>query len=203
MIFLNNRLRQILLTIYLFLLLLSIHGQEKQSVTIDLGLSQTYKGFFYLFNGVVEFGAGYNHRLIDHLYVGGSFHIDYLSRSNSSARTIVYKPKVNINYNAKVSSWLSINPIVFVGYSFVNISNGEFDYAETQNGVTTGAELKFIWFTPSTVDYYLFGRFDYIILDKDENFTLLNYYRRVYLTSFGIGIKIKPKERKFDPKIYD
>ncbi len=170
-------------------------AQEKRNVTINLGLSQTYKGFFYLFNGIVDVGAAYNHQIIKGLYGGASFHIDYLSRSNSSARTIVYKPKLNLNYNIKTTSWLSINPLVFAGYSFVNISNGEYNYAETQNGFNTGAELKFIWYTQGTVDYYLFGRYDFIYLNEDKSFTLLEYYRKVHLTSFGIGIKIKPKEQ--------
>lgn len=172
----------------------SLVAQEKRNVTIDLGLSQTYKGFFYLFSGVVEVGAAYNHQIVKSLYGGASFHMDYLSRGNSSARTIVYKPKLNINYNIKTTSWLSINPMVFAGYSFLNISNGEFNYAETQSGFTSGAELKFIWYSEASVDYYLFGRFDFIYLDEDLNFTQLEYYRKVYLTSFGLGIKIKPKK---------
>lgn len=85
--------------------------------------------------------------------------------------------------------------MIFAGYSFVNISNGDYDYAETQNGFNTGAELKFIWYTQGKVDYYLFGRYDFIYLNEDISFTLLEYYRKVQLTSFGFGIKIKPKER--------
>ena len=187
------RKANIILLVALFSFI-SIFAQEKRNVTIDLGLSQTYKGFFYLYNGVVEVGAAYNHQIVKYLYGGVSFHIDYLSRSNSAARTIVYKPKLNLNYNFKVTPWLSINPMVFAGYSFVNISNGEFNYAETQKGFNSGVELKFIWYSPASVDYYLFGRFDYIYLKNDLDFTLLEYYRKVYLTSFGLGIKIKPKK---------
>ena len=196
-------------TIITFLAILfsyfSLTAQEKQNVTIDLGLSQNYKGFFYLYNGVVEFGLTYNHQIVKSLYGGASFHIDFLSRSNSSARTIVYKPKVNLNYNFKTTSWSSINPMVFVGYSFVNISNGEFNYAETQKGFNTGAELKFIWYSKAKVDYYFFGRYDFIYLNEDLNFTQLEYYRKLHLSSFGIGIKIKPKKnvRYPTPKTMD
>jgi len=180
---------------------ISITAQEKRNVTIDLGLSQTYKGFFYLYNGVIELGAAYNHQIVKSLYGGVSFHIDYLSRSNSSTRTIVYKPKLNVNYNFKITQWFSINPMVFLGYSFLNLSNGEFQYADTQKGVISGVELKFIWNSLASVDYYFFGRYDYIYLKEDVNFTLLEYYRKVYLTSFGIGIKIKPKnEVRYKPR---
>lgn len=177
-----------------FFFYLAIFAQEKRNVTIDLGLSQTYKGFFYLYNGIVEVGATYNHQIVKSLYGGGSFHLDYLSRSNSSARTIVYKPKLNFNYNFKINHWFSINPMVNAGYSFVNISNGEFDYTETQMGFNAGVELKLIWYSQASVDYYFFGRYDHLYLKEDVNFTLLEYYRKVHLTSFGLGIKIKPKK---------
>lgn len=85
--------------------------------------------------------------------------------------------------------------MVFVGYSFLNISNGEFNYTEIQKGFNTGAELKFIWYSQASVDYYIFGRYDFIYLDEDLSFTQLEYYRKVHLSSFGIGIKIKPKNK--------
>lgn len=171
-----------------------LSAQEKRYFTLDLGLSQTYRGFFYLYNGIVEFGATYNHQIIKSLYGGASFHMDYLSRSNTTARTIVYKPAINLNYNFIINHWFSINPLVAAGYSFVNISNDEFGYADTQKGFDLGAELRFIWYSQASVDYYFFGRYDFIYLKEDVNFTQLEYYRRVNLTSFGLGIKIKPKK---------
>jgi hypothetical protein len=186
--------RTIIIPLAVYFSCFSISAQESQQVTIDMGLSQTYKGFFYLYNGIVEFGLTYNHQIIENLYAGASFHLDYLSRNNSSARTIVYKPKVNLNYNIMTTSWLSINPMVFAGYSFVNLSNSEFNYVETQNGFNTGAELKFIWYSKAKVDYYIFGRYDFIYLDEDLSFTRLEYYRKLHLSSFGIGIKIKPQK---------
>ena len=190
---LNSLRKAIIILVAALFSYISVNAQEKRNITIDLGLSQTYKGFFYLYSGIVEVGAAYNHHIVKNLYGGASFHIDYLSRSNSSARTIVYKPKVNLNYDFKITSWFRINPMVFAGYSFVNISNAEYDYSETQKGFITGTELKLILHSTSPVDYYLFGRFDYIYLKKDLNFTHLEYYRKVYLTSFGIGVKIKSK----------
>jgi len=197
---LNYRIALIILS---FLCISSAFSQKKNYFTIDLGLTQTYKGFFYLYDGVVDIGAGYNRHILDHLYGGFSFHIDYLDRSGSSARTIVYKPKVNLSYDIQVSSWFTINPVAFVGYSFLNLSNTEYDYAESQNGINCGADLRLLWETSSRLDYYLFGRYDYIYLTEDRNFTQLDYYRRVHLSSFGIGVKIKSRQdSKFDPDIY-
>ena len=48
---------------------LSVFSQEKSNFSFDLGLSQTYKGFFYLYDGVVDVGIGYNIKMIGGLYV--------------------------------------------------------------------------------------------------------------------------------------
>ena len=188
---LNYRIALIILS---FLLFNSVFSQKRNYFNVDLGLSQTYKGFFYLFDGVVDIGAGYNRHIIDQFYGGFSFHLDYLSRSGSSARTIVYKPKVNLGYDINVSSRFSINPMIFAGYSFLNLSNKEFNYTENQNGINCGGEIRLVWNTGKRLDYFIFGRYDYIYLTEDKNFTHLEYYRRVHLTSFGIGVKIKSRQ---------
>jgi hypothetical protein len=163
---------------------------------VDAGLTQTYKGFFYLFDGIVDVGAGYNHHLVKGLFAGPSLHLDFLNRKNTSGRTLVYKPKVNILYEIQITNRFGIVPVASVGYSFLNISNKEFGYKETQQGINLSGDLRFIWKTNDRLDFYIFGRYDYIFLDKDEEFTRLDYYRNVYLTSFGIGIKIKPKDHE-------
>jgi len=188
---------------FIFILSGSSLLSQKNYFNVDLGLSQTYKGFFYLYDGVIDAGAGYNHHLIDHFYGGFSFHIDYLNRSNTSARTMVYKPKASLSYDINIGSWFAINPVVFVGYSFLNLSNKEYNYTENQNGINCGGELRLVWRTENRVDLFIFGRYDYIYLTEDINFTQLEYYRRVHLSSFGIGLKIKSRrEAKFDPDIF-
>jgi len=169
-------------------------SQEKHYFGIDAGLTQTYKGFFYLYDGIVDIGASYHRNIMKGLYGGGSFHIDYLSRGNTSSRTLVYKPKVNMGYHIKAATWLTINPIAFIGYSFVSISNKEFDYGETQTGINSGVELRVVWNNKSRLESYIFGRYDFIYLSKDASFTQLEYYRKVHLSSFGIGVKIKSKK---------
>ena len=176
---------------------------QKNYFNVDLGLSQTYKGFFYLYDGIIDIGAGYNRHIMDHFYGGFSFHIDYLNRSNTSARTMVYKPKASLSYDINVGSWFAINPIVFVGYSFLNLSNKEYNYTDNQNGINCGGELRLVWRTENRLDFFIFGRYDYIYLTEDINFTQLEYYRRVHLSSFGLGLKIKSRrDAKFDPDIF-
>jgi len=192
------KIRSIGILLFSIILLsnLNCYSQEKSYFNVDVGLSQTYKGFFYLFDGVIDVGAGYNYRLVKDLYAGPSFHMDFLNRKNTSGRTQVYKPKFNLLYEIKIVKRFFVIPVASVGYSFLNISNKEFDYKETQQGILLGGDLRLLWKTNNKIDFYLFGRYDYIYMNKDYDFSRLEYYRDVNLTSFGIGINIKPKQHE-------
>jgi len=152
---------------------------------------QNHEGFFKLFDGVVDVGAGYNRELVKDLYGGIAFHIAFLNRQNTTSRTAIYKPRLNLHYYIHVSEKVAVIPVMNLGYSFLNLSNREYDYKEIQSGLNSGGELKVLWKRNQTLDYYIFGRFDFIFLDKDESFTRLKHYRNVYLTSFGLGVRIK------------
>jgi hypothetical protein len=184
----------------LFLILLNNYcfSQEKKYFTFDAGLSQNHKGFFTLYSGIVELGGSYNLKMFGNLYAGGSFHLNYLKRTNTSSGTIFYKPQLNLHYNFKITQRIYLTTLAALGYSFVTVSNEEFSYKESQHGINPSAELRIFWRTKGKTDFYLFGRYDYIYLAKDENFTRIEYYRRIHLTSFGVGIKIKNKQVSTD-----
>jgi hypothetical protein len=184
----------------LFFILISHYSfsQEKKYFTIDIGFSQNHKGFFTLFNGIMDLGGSYNYRIAGKFYTGASFHIDYLKRINTASETIIYKPNLNLHYNFKMTHRIYLTAQAALGYSFVTLSNKEFSYKETQQGINPGTEFRIFWRTDRKTDFYLFGRYDYIYLAKDENFTRLDYYRKIHLTSFGLGIKIKNKEESPD-----
>lgn len=166
-------------------------AQRDTRINIDLGLVQNYQGFFKLFDGVVSLGAGYNHTLHQNLYGGADFHVGFLRRKNTTARTTIYMPGLILNYGIHVSRKVVIIPQVKLGYALLTISNSEFDYKETQSGWNPGGEVRLRWKQERRLDFYLFGRFDYIYLGRDESFTMLDYYRQVYLTAIGIGVHIK------------
>ncbi|MBN2172946.1 MAG: hypothetical protein JW731_02360 [Bacteroidales bacterium] len=187
---------RILVIFFIFYCSTNLFGQQRGYFYADAGMSQTYQGFFYLFDGIVDIGGGYDYHLLNNLYVGPSLHFDFLNRKNTSGRTLLYKPKLNILYEIKVAKRFYITPVASIGYAFFNISNKEFNYKEIQQGIMLGGDLRLTWKTQEQLDFYLFGRYDYIYLDKDDNFTLLEYYRNVNLTSFGIGINIKPKNHE-------
>jgi len=179
------------LILFLTLLSLCSLSQEKKYFSFDLGLSQNHNGFFILYSGIIDVGGSYNLNIMGNLYAGASLHLDFLKRTNTSSGTIVYKPKLNLHYNFKVTQRIYLTALAALGYSFVVLSNKEFSYKETQHGINPGVELRTSWRTQGKTDFYIFGRYDYIYLAKDEDFTQLEFYRRMHLTSFGLGIKIK------------
>lgn len=183
----NKLLTGILLLFWMF-----GFSQPENYWSADLGLNQTHKGFFKLYDGIIDFGTNYNQKLTGSLYGGAGFYMHFISRTNTSARTVFYNPKANLHYIIRLSGRVGLIPQASVGYSFVRLSNKEFNYTELQSGINTSADLRVQWFTEKPVDFYAFGRFDYTYLRKDTEFSILNYYRNIYLTSFGAGIRIKP-----------
>ena len=174
-------------------LLISISGfsQKARSLQVDIGLTQTHKDFFQLYDGVVEVGAGYHFGLTKNLFAGGSFHFNYLDRNYTKSRTFVYKPKINLQYYFHISRGFAIVPGFAMGYALVQFKNSEFNYNDLQQGINIEPDLKLLWTRQAKTEFYLFGRFDFIYLNKDTDFTRLNHYRNIYLTSFGVGVNIK------------
>lgn len=169
----------------------SAQAQKSSNFQVDAGLNQNHGGFFKLFDGVLEAGAGYNRQIVKGLYGGLAFRVSFLGRQNTPSRTIIYKPRVNLHYSIDITKSMAVIPLISLGYSFVNLSNREFEYRETQSGLNTGGELRVLWKRERKLDYFVFGRFDYIYLDRDESFTVLEQYRKVFMTAFGLGIRIK------------
>ena len=197
-----KKMRLFLKLVFVCVMLTPLTGfsQRESNWTFDIGLTQTYPGFFNLYNGSVDAAAGYNMKLTHGLFAGASFGIQFLKLNGTQSKTVVYKPKIIIHYRFGIGKNFNIVPWVSAGYSFLNIKNREYNYAETQQGFNLSPELKLLWNTKTRVDVYIYGRYDYIKLNEDADFTRLNYYRDVHLTSFGIGVLIKKKKHEVPEK---
>jgi len=174
----------------------SSFAQNNRIIQFDLGLAQTHKDFFRLYDGIFELGGSYHFGVTRNFYTGISFHINYLNRNNGDMRVLVYKPKINLQYYFHVSKGIAIVPGISVGYSLLQMKNNEYDFSDLQNGVNLCPDLKIVFTRQAKTEFYLYGRFDYIYLSEDKAFTKLNNYRNVYLTSFGLGINIKSYGQK-------
>lgn len=184
-------IRLIVFLIVLQLLPSLSRAQEKNAISLDIGLLWNHKGFFTLYDGVVDVGGGYHHRISGGLYGGVSVHAGFLRRQGTPMRNTILRPGLNVQYQFQLSERFRLIPKVNAGYALLFVSNDEFEYIETQSGWNPGAEIRVLWKQEIPVDLYLFGRFDYIYLSKDENFTKLEYYRNIYLFSAGLGFWIK------------
>jgi hypothetical protein len=189
-----DELKKALLS-FLFLTFLwgNTHGQGASFVNADVGLTWNHQGFFKLYNGIVDAGAGYHISLFNELYGGLSFQAAFLNYKNTPARSAFYRPQFNLLYSIHISPRIAVDPVVAIGYSFVRITNIEYAYAQTQAGINYSANLKLRWKSSGKIDYYIFGRYDYIYLNKNEAFTQLDYFRQIQLFAVGIGLQIKSR----------
>ncbi len=167
-------------------------AQQASFITVDAGLLRNHQGFFKLYSGVVDVGMGYHIPVLKDLHGGISLHTGFLNYKNTPARSVLFRPKINLQYAFYLSRRLAVDPTAALGYSFVRITNEEYGYKETQKGINYLGELKIRWKSPGRLDYFLFGRYEYILLDRDETFTEIESFRQIELYSVGFGVKIKP-----------
>lgn len=169
----------------------SSFGQTSSFVQFEGGLLRNQGGFFKLYDGIVDIGAGYHLTLTRHLEGGLDFNLGFLNYKNTPARSNFYRPKLSLQYTVHVSSRVALDPVIGLGYSFIRITNNEYLYASTQHGLNYAARLKVRWKSGRKLDYYLFGSYDYIYLDRDDSFTQLNSFRQIRLFAVGLGVNIK------------
>ena len=169
------------------------HGQSASFVNVDAGLTWNHQGFFKLYDGIVDAGAGYHISLFKELYGGLSFHTAFLNYKNAPARSTFYRPKVNLLYSMHISPRIAVDPVIAFGYSFVRITNSEYAYAQTLAGINYSANLQLRWKSSGKLDYYIFGRYDYIFLNENEAFTQLDVFRQIQLIAVGFGLHIKSR----------
>ncbi|MCB2221442.1 MAG: hypothetical protein KQI35_13665 [Bacteroidetes bacterium] len=178
----------------LIFVVLTVSGQAQQSsfITAELGLLRNQNGFFRLFDGIVDAGVAYQFSILNKLYGGASFHAGFLNYQNTSAKSVLYRPHLSLQYSIHLSPRIAMEPQAGIGYAFVRITNQEYNYKNMQTGVNYSGTLKLRWKSEGKLDYYLFGRYDFIYLNKDDDFTQLEYYRRIQIFAFGLGLHIKP-----------
>ena len=183
--------RNLLQFIFISILSVSVYGQKASFVNIDAGLLRSKGDFFKLYNGIVDVGAGYHISILKEFYGGLHFNAGFLNYKNTPARTNLFRPKISLLYTIHLSPRIAIDPLLGIGYTFVRITNDEYAYATTQSGLNYSGKIKMRWKSTGKLDYYLFGSYDFIYLDKDESFTLLNSFRQIQLLTIGLGVNIK------------
>lgn len=166
-------------------------SQNTSVVSIEGGMLQHRSEFFKLYTGVVDLRAAYHLPLYKAFSGGISFNAGFLNYKNTPARVNILRPKLNLALALNVSPRITIDPAIGVGYSFLRITNNEYGYAKSQMGINYACNLKIRWKSESKIDYYIFGNYDYIFLDRDEAFSVLDVFRQIQLFSFGVGINIK------------
>lgn len=183
-------MKKLIQIVFLIFVVNNGFSQLNHEWSIEAGLIQNHQHFLQLYDGLIDIGAAYDIALFGNLSGGVSMNIGWLRRSNTSSAATAFRPKINLKYSIRLSPKLDVVPQASIGYAIVNLRNPEYDYKEMQAGINSGAGLRVVWdYSPKTA-FFLFGKLDYIYLNKDENFTRLEYFREVYITTFGVGLII-------------
>jgi len=172
-----------------------IFAQEKSDIYLELSKPLLEYSLFNRY--IFDVGTGYNAK-INRLYVGASLNMTYSKLKgdyNSNTQTYFIKPRVNILLPIYGSNLTTFKIKFGLGYSVISINNKKYEFSDLQQGINAILELKFNYITKTRFDYYFIINYDYTYLNKDKDFTQLDYYRNIHLVSFGIGAKLKFYEK--------
>ena len=166
-----------------------IFAQEKSDIYLELSKPLLEYSLFNRY--IFDVGTGYNAK-INRLYVGASLNMTYSKlKGEFNTQTYLIKPRINLIYPINISTRFNFEPQIGLGYSVISINNKKYEFSDLQQGINAILELKFNYITNTRFDYYFMINYDYTFLNKDKNFTQLDYYRNIHLVSFGIGAKLK------------
>ncbi|GEM_PF-651903 len=170
-----------------------IFAQEKSDIYLELSKPLLEYSLFNRY--IFDVGTGYNAK-INRLYVGASLNMTYSKlKGEYNTQTYFIKPRVNILLPIYGSNLSTFKIKLGLGYSVISINNKKYAFSDLQQGINAILELKFNYITKTRFDYYFIINYDYTFLNKDKNFTQLDYYRNIHLVSFGIGAKLKFYEK--------
>jgi len=170
-----------------------IFAQEKSDIYLELSKPLLEYSLFNRY--IFDVGTGYNAK-INRLYVGASLNMTYSKlKGEYNTQTYFIKPRVNILLPTYGSNLSTFKIKLGLGYSVISINNKKYAFSDLQQGINAILELKFNYITKTRFDYYFIINYDYTYLNKDKDFTQLDYYRNIHLVSFGIGAKLKFYEK--------
>ena len=170
-----------------------IYAQGKSNLNLEISKPLLEYSLFdrYIFDA----GIGYNAK-INRLSVGASLNVTYSKlKGEYNTQTYLIKPRINLTYTINMSARFNFEPKIGLGYSVICINNKKYEFSDLQQGINAILELKFNYITNTSFDYYFMINYDYTYLNKDKDFTQLDYYRNIHLVSFGIGAKLKFYEK--------
>ena len=180
---------------YFFISVIPSFSQEKFCINVDVGYPSPDERFFIGYKGVITANFGVAYKLTNNVYAGISFNSLFTKQKNPVVNASYYFPAINIKYEQKLPFRFLILPEAGTGLSFLNIKSSQYDYNETQNGINLYGKLAMGYSVNTMLSILIYYRYDYIHLNKDEEFTKLEYFRNLHIKNFGISVNIKfPKK---------
>lgn len=176
---------------YFFVCVNLIFSQEKFHFNIDVGYPSPGDKFFTYYKGVIATNIGAGYKLTGTLYSGFSFSYLYTRQNNPEVSARYYIAALNSKYKQKLPFHFFVLPEAGAGVFLLNLKCSEYDYNDSQKGITLYGKLALGYALFPFLDILGYYRYDYLHLKKDKEFTKLEYFRNLHITNFGISINLK------------
>lgn len=186
------------LLILLINLNLNLFSQEsKLSIELNYPLPAGNNFIGKNYNGIIDIGGKYNVIDKDVLDFGVALNTGVLIFNNTDGfqnykmHAFPIQPKIFCEFNIK--SIEKLHPYTSLGYSFIifkatgtNYGNDISDFNNTDSGINLNLGLSY----DITKKFFVNAQFDYIKLNKEEDFPNTSYNTNINLVKFGIGFRL-------------
>ena len=182
---------KILILIVLMLNVPRLFSQDRYNVEFGIGYPFPDKKFFVYYDGVYSINTSLTYEVLENFYTGISFNFSKTKQDNPEVYTRYYIPNGIIKYKLGIVNNLFTSPEFGLGLVILNIKCSEYSYNEKQLGFDIYGKISIGFSVNNRIDLLVSYRFDYMYLQNDEDFTMLEYYRSMHLSNLCAGINFK------------
>jgi len=168
-----------------------LFSQDRINIELGMGYPFPDKKFFIYYDGIFSINSSITYQVANKLYTGISFNLVKTKQDYPEVFTRYYVPAGIINYKQNITGRLFISPELGLGMLIMSLKCSEYDYHEKQLGLDINGKLALGYSLNNLFDIMIFYRFDYMYLQKDEGFTMLEYYRNMHLSCLGASVNFK------------
>nr|WP_185957296.1 outer membrane beta-barrel protein [Gracilimonas mengyeensis] len=159
---------------------------------------QAGDNFFSDFDGVVSFDLGYSYPLSSTLSLDGhagytyskySFYLNLEQKTKTKAHIIelMAGPALHL----LMAEDVHFSPYLEAGYARADVSNDDFEGEINSNGINTEIGASFDFVGLEKIDIGLYASYQFIYLEKPEDFENVKHYRNMKWINFGVKTMYK------------
>jgi hypothetical protein len=168
-----------------------LYSQDKINLELGIGYPFPDKKFFSYYEGRFSVYSSLTYQVADNVYTGISFDYSKTKQENPNVFARFSIPTGTIKYRIGIVQKLLITPELGFGLFIMSLKCSDYSYSENQLGFDIYGKIATGYTLNHRIDICVSYRFDYMYLQYDEGFTVLDYYRTLHLSNLRAGVNIK------------